>query len=405
LKYCNHGPTEDFFNNLLAYSYAPTITLPTRISDTSATLIDNIFINNISLKCKSGIVYSDISDHLPVIIHLSSAMNVKNLSYTKTRCYDAKSIENFNIALSNDSRWVDLDRLSLINNDPSSAYERFYFIYRDNFDKCFPEKNIKLNSKSIPQNEWMTRGLLRSCHKRSRLYKKFKSEGAAKDKENYVLYRNKLKTILKKAQKTFYHEKFKLLAGNLHQTWKLLGSIAKNHPPKNSIDFFTVNGVKIDNKNEIANKLNEYFVNIGNRLAESIPPSTTSFSSYLKEDYMNSMCLFLTDANEIINIVSNLKNKVSYGYDCIPVNIMKASIHSVAQHLSDIINSSLQTGIFPDQLKIAKICPIFKNGEKDVFASYRPISILPSFSKIFEKVLFNRMICYIESNKILTNNQ
>ena len=120
---------------------------------------------------------------------------------------------------------------------------------------------------------------------------------------------------------------------------------------------------------------------------------------------MNSMCLFLTDANEIINIVSNLKNKVSYGYDCIPVNIMKASIHSVAQHLSDIINSSLQTGIFPDQLKIAKICPIFKNGEKDVFASYRPISILPSFSKIFEKVLFNRMICYIESNKILTNNQ
>jgi hypothetical protein len=50
LKYCNHGPTEDFLNNLLAYSYAPTITLPTRISDTSATLIDNIFINNISLK-------------------------------------------------------------------------------------------------------------------------------------------------------------------------------------------------------------------------------------------------------------------------------------------------------------------------------------------------------------------
>ena len=108
-----------------------------------------------------------------------------------------------------------------------------------------------------------------------------------------------------------------------------------------------------------------------------------------------------TDAHEIISIVSNFKNKLSSGHDDIPVNIMKASIYPVADVISNIINSSLQTGIYPDQLKIAKICPVFKSGERDLFVNYRPISVLSSFSKIFEKVMFNRLINYIDSKKVL----
>ena len=73
--------------------------------------------------------------------------------------------------------------------------------------------------------------------------------------------------------------------------------------------------------------------------------------------------------------------------------------------MSSIINCSLITGIYPDQLKVAKVCPIYKSDSKDKFSNYRPISLLPSFSKIFEKVVFDRIFCYLNSKKILNDNQ
>ena len=84
---------------------------------------------------------------------------------------------------------------------------------------------------------------------------------------------------------------------------------------------------------------------------------------------------------------------------------MKQTILNIAIPLSDIINCSMNTGVFPDALKIAKVVPIFKGGEKDSIGNYRPISILPSFSKVFEKVIFNRLSEYVFSKKILNTCQ
>jgi len=84
---------------------------------------------------------------------------------------------------------------------------------------------------------------------------------------------------------------------------------------------------------------------------------------------------------------------------------MKCCIEHVAVAISNLINLSFTTGCFPNQLKIAKICPIFKNGSKEVFSNYRPISVLPSFSKIFEKAAYIRIQSYINANDILTKRQ
>ena len=120
---------------------------------------------------------------------------------------------------------------------------------------------------------------------------------------------------------------------------------------------------------------------------------------------MVSFVLFPTDSTEVMNIVNCLKNKSSSGVDDIPVTILKSSIFHIAKPLAAIINCSLSTGVFPDTLKIARVTPIFKDGEKELFQNYRPISVLPSFSKIFERVVFNRLISYLDSNKIICNNQ
>ena len=148
---------------------------------------------------------------------------------------------------------------------------------------------------------------------------------------------------------------------------------------------FRVDGVDIVDKKLIVEKFNDYFVNIGNTLASSIPSTPKVFSEYLKSPNPCSLALYPVNATEVMSIVSQIQSKWSAGFDCIPTNVMKFSIIHTAEPISRIINKSFSTGIFPEKLKIAKICPIFKNGEKCLFSNYRPISILPCFSKIFEK--------------------
>jgi retron-type reverse transcriptase len=91
--------------------------------------------------------------------------------------------------------------------------------------------------------------------------------------------------------------------------------------------------------------------------------------------------------------------------DDIPLKILKSTILSIATPLTAIVNSSLVHGIFPNALKIAKVCPVFKSGDKTSIQNYRPISILPSFSKVFEKAIFNRITDYFDKNKLMTSNQ
>ena len=84
---------------------------------------------------------------------------------------------------------------------------------------------------------------------------------------------------------------------------------------------------------------------------------------------------------------------------------MKASIHCLAACISNIVNCSIITGICPDQLKIAKAYAVYKSERNEQFTNYRPISVLSSFSKIFEKVTFNRLSGFLCKNKSLSECQ
>jgi len=176
-----------------------------------------------------------------------------------------------------------------------------------------------------------------------------------------------------------------------------------HHSPLN--DTFLINNNTTTDKSIIANKFNEYFVNVGPSLANKIPPSDTSYLTYMKGNFTKSFGLVETNANEVISIVKCFNTKPSAGYDDIPNDIMKLSIHFTANMLSKIINKSFHEGQVPDLLKIAKVCPVFKNGDKSLISNYRPISVLPSFSKIFEKIVYNRLMSYLTNSNILINNQ
>jgi Notch-like protein len=95
-------------------------------------------------------------------------------------------------------------------------------------------------------------------------------------------------------------------------------------------------------------------------------------------------------SKDMIEFIKSIKNKKSSGYDEVSTNVLKASMPYILSPLTYIWNRSHSTGIFPSRLKYSQVHLIYKKGERTEMSNYRPISILTSFSKIFEKVTFNR---------------
>jgi hypothetical protein len=106
-------------------------------------------------------------------------------------------------------------------------------------------------------------------------------------------------------------------------------------------------------------------------------------------------------SKEIKDIIRILKWKNSKGYDEVPLNILKISMPFILSRLVYICNKSLSLGIFPTQLKYSQISHIFKKGDGTDMSNYRPISLLTSFSKFIENVIFNRIKHHIDANNIL----
>ena len=117
------------------------------------------------------------------------------------------------------------------------------------------------------------------------------------------------------------------------------------------------------------------------------------------------MFLHLATQEEIVDITCKFPAGKSAGHNNIPMYIIKRSINSLSSPLTHIVNLSIVHGIVPNELKIARVVPIFKSGDKALFSNYRPISVLPCFSKILERLIYNRIINYLNDFNVLCDNQ
>lgn len=170
IRYNEHSPTNDFLNMLISHSFLPVITLPSRITPTNATLIDNIFTNKSLDSYNGGLIYSSLSDHLPIFyLNVSNQTSNKD-SFIQKRNMSKENIDNFKHSLFY-SDW------SSITTDlnPESAFENFSNVINKKFDKCFPFKNVKPNKRIIPQNPWMTSDLLNLRKRKEKLLKQIGS--------------------------------------------------------------------------------------------------------------------------------------------------------------------------------------------------------------------------------------
>ena len=184
--------------------------------------------------------------------------------------------------------------------------------------------------------------------------------------------------------------------------------IGKNNDKSGIPLHFKHNNAVIKDPYQISNAFCNFFTNVGPNHATAIPLSKIKFTSYLQncpKHNSNSMFISPTDASEIREIIKSLQPKKSTSHDNLSALVIKLFGEQIAMPLSILINMSMSEGIVPDDLKIAKIIPVHKSNAKDDISNYRPISLLPSISKILGLLVYRRTLHLIQTNKILNNNQ
>ncbi len=148
---------------------------------------------------------------------------------------------------------------------------------------------------------------------------------------------------------------------------------------------------------QIANKFNNYFASIGSNLARQIKsPSDKSFKNNLTKKHNHTFKFHDINEDSINSIIVKLSPKTSFGFDGLSTKLIKIIKPLLVRLIGITINQMLNTGLSPDKLKIAKTNRIFKKDDNTLFTNYRPISLLPAISKIFEKVIFHQVHHYFQ---------
>ena len=403
----------EIFESVISNGFIPKITLPTRLSRTNGTLIDNFFckISSNFSQTTAGICTYKISDHQPYFISLDFLKTInKPTKFVKITHYSDSAVNELKNYIKEEKITEQLIQLNTEN--PNSLYELFNNVLQKGIDKYMPTKLVKYNKHKHKKNPWITAGLIKSIKFRDKMYIRLKKTSQDLPlynqlKTNLNTYNSILKKAIREAQKQYYHVSFNKYKNDIKNTWNTIKTIInKSKNVHKMSDYFLINNTKITDKQIIAGEFNKFFTNIGKTLAENIciPPGR-SHLDYLNEPCNQRLTFKKLLPIDTLKIINNLQSKPSKGHDHVSNVLLKSLKNELIDPLTHILNSSFETGIFPAKLKIAKVLPIFKKGEESLLENYRPISILPSISKVFEKAICNQLNTYFKENNLYHNSQ
>ena len=404
---------QEYFDLFATNNLLPEITLPTRFSKNNATLIDQIFckFSKHENRNTSGILLKKISDHLPCFTTLN--FNNKPIiqpKYIKIREKGQQAMEDFRSEITMNIEKESFNSDMMI--DPNINYTILENIIKSAHEKHFPLKEVRFNKYKHKIAPWITYGILNSMKFRDKLYVKWKKSDPST--LNYQLQENSFKSYCSILQKTvrlaksqYYFNKFQHYKTDMKKTWKQINEIMQKKKKTPDLPKYFLDNNKVITENiDIANCFNNFFSNIGPALANAISsPPNKSFRDYLTPSITSSFNFNMVTEEDTFKVINNLKSKTSTGHDGLSSILLKFIAPQILEVLTMILNQSLSTGIFPDSLKIAKITPIFKKENPHLTDNYRPISLLPSISKVFEKNVYNQIYEYFTENKLLYESQ
>ena len=226
LNSSSHPPTNDFIDINFSHSLFPSINKPTRISENSATLIDNIFINASEIpNSKSGIFLWSISDHFPVFYIHFKDQKIPEITSRTCRTHNATNKVKFTKLLT-EIDWTQVTNI----NDTQDSYTIFHKIISKAYDNAFPMTTTKIGYSN--KILWLTSGLKRSIKRKHVLHSIYLKNRSLENKANYTKFKNKLSHILKNAERKNYQDTLEQSKHNLRKSWTIIKDIINKNNNK-----------------------------------------------------------------------------------------------------------------------------------------------------------------------------
>ena len=398
--------SSEYYSDIISqYNYQNIITIPTRICSTTETCIDHMLVNFNSCKIYSGTLCSDISDHLPIFAIF------ENLAKPSSNILQTRNLNISEQALGKIFENVSWDSITC-ESDANAAYDKFLQIFTRKFDEACPlvEKSQKVRFEKF-ETPWFNNKLSKETKKRDKLLRDhLKYPFSPKLRLAYQKQRNYVTSLLRDTKASYYDN---LISGisDSKQLWNTINTAIGR---KNAINPKTgLNSLQLDessppitNSLGIAEALNSYFTSIGPCLAAklSYEPFESEITHNLKPE--SSFQLNEVDESVIYKELAQLNVNKAAGPDEIPAKFIKLCGQFILKPFTHVVNLSLKYSIVPTEMKKARVRALYKNkGSKLLPNNYRPISILPVFSKILEKIVNFQLQNFLNVNNVIFPNQ
>ena len=379
------------------YDLSQLITEPTRVTPVSKTLIDLCITNSPEKVSNSGVIHLGISDHSLVFM-------TRKVHHDRfcPRTIEMRQFKHFqkNKFLSDLEQmpWSNVDLCS----DPNDMWHEWKQMFVSCMDKHAPRKQKRISKKRAP---WITKRLLNKMHRRDLIKKKAISSNDHDMWEQFKCARNQANNAIKQAKKRYFSDNLKVSKGNSRKTWNLINELTSRNTSKSTnILEIQVDNRTISSPGDMAEAFNGHFTNIGQVLAQEVPAAEVNPEFYLSHTD-KAFHLKTPSLDVVFNLLRNIDEKKATGLDMIPSKLLKMAAGIVTPSLTAIFTKSITTGIYPTEWKMARVTPVFKKGDKSDLNNYRPISVIPAVSKVFEKIVYDQLYQYLNENQLLSSCQ
>ena len=407
LNYNLAAPQLDHNANLLSsiadvYSLQQLITDPTRCTESSSTLIDLVFTNRPDRIVCSGVSHIGISDHSLIYAYRKLSIDLPSRGHT-TVTY--RKFKNFN--LSNFRRDIAHQNWQIIGNydNPNDMWEAWKKLFLRCVDKHAPLRNKRVCPCKSP---WITSQLKKRLHARDILKLKATRSGNAEDWRKFKKLRNIVNNEIKRAKECHYKHALNEYQGDPRNTWRIVNELMSRKSHKCVISELKLPcGNSIYDSHELSNAFNDHFSSIGPKLANDIHANedNSSHLDYLAETGHCTFELKPTSVSKVLLLLSRLCESKSTGLDRISAKLLRECADLIAESLCTIFNHSIVSGIFPDEWKLSKVIPLFKQGNRSDLNNYRPISVIPVVAKVFERIIYDQLYNYLTIHKLISRHQ
>ena len=383
-----------------AYQLSQLITEGTRITNRSCTLIDH-YVTSMPEKINlSGVIHTGIGDHS--LIYGIRKINPTISSRKKAKKIEVRNMKRFNQHHFNEDLLAQPWEQNVLQSNTDSMWTLWKELFLEVLDKHAPVQHIRKKSSSIP---WLTGEMKKLLFGGGGGGRRAMITKLNADWDEYKASRNKVNIALRQAKADYYRNKIATQNNNPKEAWKTINSLLGRSFSDTSVNELKINDANLTSPGEIAEAFNTYFSNVGPILANSMADSSVSFEQCVKPTQSKMLRFKLVPYSKVLNLLNSLSKSKATGLDKISGKILKAAACSIASSLTYIFNHALISSHFPSEWKVARLLPLFTKGPRNSAENYRPISILPSISKIMERIMYDQLYEYLDRNSLLSDHQ